>query len=239
MADRRRTLPATVLALGLVALAAAVVWTGTRGARGRAGEPVAATPDVAAAPAAPAPAAEPAPPPGAADGAAAAPRAPEGPAFAPDAPAVAWAGVDMEAVRAAMPDNLYWKLAMPTQDAAILREREETRARWDREFGKVQSNTATEEEVRAYYAHRRRLSADYVEFTTYLLDHYGDTIPERDVGLLELAREMHLARLEEIPRRVAEALERREAHEAARQAWLEDQARFEQAPAGEADPTRP
>jgi hypothetical protein len=238
MADRRRSLAAPALALGLVALAAAVVWTGTRSARGRAGEPVSATADVAAAPPAPAPGAEPTTPDGTA-GAAPAPRTPDGRAFAPDAPAVAWASVDMEAVREAMPDNLYWKLAMPTQDAAILREREEIRAHWNGEFGKVQSNTATEAEVRAYYAHRRRLSADYVEFATYLLDHYGDTIPERDVGLLELAREMHLARLEEIPRRVAEALERREAHEAARRAWLEEQARFEQPPASEADPTRP
>ena len=56
-------------------------------------------------------------------------------------------------------------------------------------------------------------------------------LPERDLRLLELARELHLARLEEYPRNLSDALERREAHEAARRAWLEDQARFEEPPA--------
>jgi predicted transcriptional regulator len=45
--------------------------------------------------------------------------------------------------------------------------------------------------------------------------------------LLELARELHLARLEEYPRNLSDALQRRDAHEAARRAWLEDQAKFE------------
>ena len=149
-------------------------------------------------------------------------------------PAVAWSKVDLAAVRAAMPNNLYWKLSMPTTDAALLREREEIRADWNRQYGKVLSNTATEQEVRDYYAHRLRLSADSVEFATYLLDHYRDVLPERDVRLLELARELHLARLEELPRNLSDALERREAHEKARQAWLADQERFEGA--GEPSP---
>jgi hypothetical protein len=142
-------------------------------------------------------------------------------------PAVAWSKVDLGAVRAQMPNNLYWKLSMPTSDAALLRERESVRAFWNEQYGKVLSNTATEGEVRAYYAHRQRLSADSVEFATHLLDHYREVLPERDVGLLELARELHLARLEEYPRNLSDALERREAHDAARRAWLEDQARFE------------
>jgi hypothetical protein len=150
-------------------------------------------------------------------------------------PAVAWSKVDLDAVRAQMPENLYWKLSMPTKDAALLREREAVRGYWEQQYGKVLSNTATEEEVRVYYAHRQRLSADSVEFATHLLDHYGDVLPERDVGLLELARELHLARLEEYPRNLSDALERREAHEAARRAWLEDQARFERAEEPPAD----
>jgi hypothetical protein len=141
-------------------------------------------------------------------------------------PAVAWSKVDLEAVRAAMPNNLYWRLSMPTTDAALVREREQIRAEWNRQYGKVLSGTATEQEVRDYYAHRQRLSADSVEFATYLLDRYRDVLPERDVGLLELARELHLARLEELPRNLSDALERREAQERARRAWLADQERF-------------
>jgi hypothetical protein len=147
-------------------------------------------------------------------------------------PAVAWSKVDLEAVRAAMPNNLYWRLSMPTRDAALVREREQIRAEWNRQYGKVLSGTATEQEVRDYYAHRKRLSADSVEFATYLLDHYRDVLPERDVGLLELARELHLARLEELPRNLSDALERGEAQEKARQAWLADQERFR----GEGEP---
>lgn len=245
MPTGRRRAVAAALALGALALVAGVVWSGLQQTRRPAGTPgpqaaAGRTPDVASRP----PAAPPGPP-GAAPGPSEAsepweapePSAPRG--FGPDAPARAWAGVDMEAVRAALPGNLYWKLAMPTDDAAILREREEIRAHWNARYGKVLSNTASEAEVREYFAHRRRLSADYVEFATYLLDHYGDTIPERDVGLLELAREMHLARLEEIPRKLSEALARREAHEAARQQWLEEQARLAPAAGPDADAPPP
>jgi hypothetical protein len=91
----------------------------------------------------------------------------------------------------------------------------------------VLSNTATEQEIRDYFALRYRLSSEYIEFANYLLDHYRDDIPERDVGLLELAVELHLARLEEIPRQQADAFERKQKHDAAREAWLADQARFE------------
>jgi hypothetical protein len=60
--------------------------------------------------------------------------------------------------------------------------------------------------------------------------HYGDKLPKRDVGLLKLAIDMHMARLEEIPRQLAEAHQRREAHDAARRAWLEEQKAFDPAP---------
>jgi len=138
-----------------------------------------------------------------------------------------WDGVDMDAIRAALPDNVYWKLAAPTKDPEVLRQREEERARWNAEYGKVLSNTATAEEVDAYYAERQRVSEDYLEFVVYLLTNYGYEIPARDVALLKLAAEMHHERLEEIPRRIAEAHQRREAHEAARQKWREEQKAFE------------
>jgi hypothetical protein len=47
------------------------------------------------------------------------------------------------------------------------------------------------------------------------------------VGLLALARRLHLARLEELPRDLSDALVRREAHEQARLDWLEQQRLFE------------
>lgn len=146
-----------------------------------------------------------------------------------DAIAAAWAQVDMDAVRAALPGNLYFELSMPTQDEAVLAERQAERARWNVEYGKILSGTATEEEITAYYDLRAKLSSDYIEFTTHLLDRYGDTLTARDVGLLGLARRLHAARLEEIPRKVEEALERKRQQDEARAAWLAGQAEFDAA----------
>lgn len=138
----------------------------------------------------------------------------------------AWAAVDMDEVRKAMPDNLYWKLSVPTKDPQVIEERAAERTRWNVQYGKILSGTATEEEIRAFYDHRAQLSGDYVEFTTYLVDHYGGVLPERDVGMLKLARRLNQARLEEIPRKIEEAFERKRAQDAAREAWLADQADF-------------
>jgi hypothetical protein len=155
------------------------------------------------------------------------PRPEIDPLTALDASKNAWANVDLEALRAKMPDNLYWKMAVPTRDPEVLRQREEERARWNVEYGKVLSNTATPEEIDAYYAHRQKLSVDYIEFITNLLTDYGEKLTARDIAMLKLAGEMHLARLEEIPRQIAEAKERAAAHDAARRAWLEQQKQFE------------
>jgi hypothetical protein len=140
--------------------------------------------------------------------------------------AESWAQVDFDEIRKAMPDNLYWKMAFPTKDPALLKEREERRAQWNTDFGKVQSNTATDEEIDAYYGEQQQISNDYLEFLVYLATHYGEAVPKGEIGALKLAGELHLARLEEIPRKIAEAKERHAAHEKARQAWLEEQKQF-------------
>ena len=146
-----------------------------------------------------------------------------------------WELVDLEEIRRAMPYNLYWEQAVPTDDERVVRQRAEDRARWNVEYGKILSGNATEQEIEAYYAFRHKLSADYVEFVSYVLDHYQDDLPDQDVGLLELARRLHLARLEEIPRRIQEATLRKQQQDAAREAWLASEADFQSAGA-EADP---
>jgi hypothetical protein len=88
------------------------------------------------------------------------------------------------------------------------------------------SGTGSEAEIRAYFDQRARLSGDYVEFITYLLDHHQATLPERDVGLLQLARRLHLARLEEIPRRMDEALQRKREQDEARARWRAEEDAF-------------
>jgi hypothetical protein len=160
------------------------------------------------------------------------PKAPEGSGSQP-APepnpgdlASAWESVDMDEVRRAMPENTFWTMSAPTTDERVIREREEERARWNTEYGKMLSGNASEEEIRAYYAHRQRLSADYVEFTTYVLDHYGDDLSDQDVGLLELARRLHLHRLAEYPKETQRAFERKTEQDRIRAEWLKDEQDF-------------
>ncbi len=183
-------------------------------------ETIATPVDLGAVPADDAPAPTPAVPVGAEDADLFAQLFPEGDA------AWAWARVDLEALRAELPDNAFWELAVPDDDPRVAAARRAERDRWNRELGRILSNTATEAENRAFYGERQRISSDYVLLTTRLLELHGDDLPDRDRGLVELARTLHRARLQEIPRRVAEALARREAHERVRAQWLEDEAAF-------------
>ena len=138
----------------------------------------------------------------------------------------AWAQVDFDEIRRALPDSMYWKMAFPTKNPDVIAERQRIRDEWNAQYGKIQANVATDEEIDAYYAEQAKLSNDYLEFLVYLADHYGNAVPRSEIGALKLAGEMHLAKLEEIPRRIAEAKERHAAHEQARQAWLAEQQQF-------------
>jgi hypothetical protein len=140
--------------------------------------------------------------------------------------ALRWSSVDLDALRREIPDNLYWEMGAPTDDPDVLEERARERARWNDAWGRVLSGNATEEEIHAYFDHRHRLSTDYLAFASLLLDRHREVLPERDVGLLELSVRMHHKRLQELPRDLAEALERKERQDALREAWLRDEARL-------------
>jgi len=219
--------------IGLVAIAVIAVGAWILAGSGRRPAPV--SPHAPLAPAAPGaadgadaplePAARPAPElPPAADGTAAGDA--DADELGGDVIAAAWANVDLEEVRRALPNNLYWQMGAPTTDEQEIERRARERDRWNEAYGKVLSGTGTDEEIRAFYDERARLSGDYVEFATYLIDHYGEVLPERDVSLLTLARRLHLARLEEIPRRLEEALQRRDEQDEARRRWQEDERAF-------------
>lgn len=146
------------------------------------------------------------------------------------------AAVDLEAVRAALPDNLYWQQAAPTQDPRVLEDREREKARKNDAYGKILSGTGTEEEIRAYFNERMHLSSDYVRFVDHVLDHYGDTLTEQDLELLHVARRLHLARLNEAPRRMQEAFDRKRKQDVAREAWAAEQREFEAGENPEGEP---
>ncbi|WP_437306216.1 hypothetical protein [Sorangium sp. So ce388] len=127
--------------------------------------------------------------------------------------------VDLERLRAQLPDNLYWQLDAPTDDPRVLQARTGEQKRWEDLFGKVQSNTASEEEVRRYYEHSRRVSEDYIQLASLVLAQHRDELPERDEGLYELSIQMHRSRLAEIPRHIESALARAQAQDRARDEW--------------------
>ncbi|MFP2912180.1 hypothetical protein ACLESD_45600, partial [Pyxidicoccus sp. 3LFB2] len=131
--------------------------------------------------------------------------------------------VDLTALRAKLPDNVYWTLGAPTQDPEVLKQRDEESRRWNDLYGKVLSGTATEAEVRQYYAHRRKVSEDLIVFATTVLADYGDQLPEQERGLYELSLDMHRTKLSELPRQEQEALARRQEQEQRREAWRQGQ----------------
>ena len=157
------------------------------------------------------------------------------PAAAPDADPTAPPGadpddrrgneypVDLERLRARIPDNVYWRMGAPTTDPQALQVRAEEEQRWNQLYGKVLSGTASEDELRRYYDHRRRLSEDYIALARLVLQEYTAELPERDRGLYQLSIEMHTTRLAEIPRQIDDALARKQTQEQRREEWRRSQ----------------
>jgi len=154
-----------------------------------------------------------------------APAARATPEASPEAP-LGLGSVDLEEVRAALPDNLYWQTAAPTDDPALLEEREREKAYRNEQYGKILSGTGSDAEILDYYDYRMRASTDYVQFVDYVLEHYGSDLSDQDQTLLHVAKRLHLARLEEIPRRLQEARERKAQQDEVRRAWLEEEREF-------------
>lgn len=141
--------------------------------------------------------------------------------------ALAWAKVDLEAIRNEIPDNSYWELAAPTEDKALLQHRKELKEYWRARENKISANLASEEEIREYFARQDMISNDYVEFSTILLNRHGSDLPETDYGMQNLGRKLHLARLQDIPGQLARALENRENFLARKSEWLADKDGYE------------
>ncbi len=184
--------------VGGLAAAGAVIWIASRPDRISETDSIAATTHdpVSASP----PAMTPLPP------SASLPQAP-----APGEPAdpTAHYPVDLDDLRARLPDNRYWELGAPTSDPAVAKARAE-RARRDNEvFGRTQTGEATEPEIRAYFAERRRISEDYLRLSVLVLQEKADQLPERDRTLFALSAKLHQERLTQIERDLADALARR------------------------------
>lgn len=117
--------------------------------------------------------------------------------------------VNLEELRAKIPNNRYWELGVPTSDPAEARARAERAKQRNELFGRTQTGEATEPEIRAYYAEQQRISEDYLQLSLLVLQEKGAELPERDRGLFELSAKMHKDRLIQIQRDLADALARR------------------------------
>ncbi len=131
--------------------------------------------------------------------------------------------VDLARLRDKIPDNLYWRFDAPTQDAQILQARADEKQRWNTLFGKVQSGTATDEELQQHFAHRRQLSEDYIELAELVITEHGAQLPEQERGMYELGIRMHSTRLAEIPRQIEQARERKALQDRRREEWRSKQ----------------
>jgi len=89
-----------------------------------------------------------------------------------------------------------------------LREKEEARERRNREYGRIAANRASETEIADYYAEQRRLAEDSIEVLAFILQEYGGQMGETDLKKHEFLLESFQKRLDRIPERQAEALER-------------------------------
>jgi hypothetical protein len=116
--------------------------------------------------------------------------------------------VQLDALRARIPNNRYWTLGAPTSDPAVAKLRAARAEQDNRALGRITANEATPEEIRAYYAERRAISEDYLELSELVLKEQGEALPERDRGMFELSARLHRSRLQQIERDQADALAR-------------------------------
>lgn len=149
------------------------------------------------------------------------------PGFDANDVAAAWAKVDLEALRNSMPNNLYWVLAAPTSDAAVLAERKEIKQYWEAQYKLINANHADEATIRAYFEHKTHMANDYVEFATALLNRYGADMPEEGRHLQTFARNLNLVQLQELPKKLQNALDSRKAFLERRENWLADKEAYE------------
>ncbi len=127
--------------------------------------------------------------------------------------------MNLERLRAELPNNRYWIDSAPTDDPEVLKRRETEAAAWNDLHGKVLSGTATTDEIRTWVDHRRQVSEDAIEIAQRLLAEHGSELPDRDRGLLELAIEMHRTRLDELPRQESDAQARKAEQDRRRAEW--------------------
>lgn len=134
--------------------------------------------------------------------------------------------IDLREALALMPDNLYWKLGAPTKDPEVLAEREAERKRRNEEYGRVLAGDASEDEVRAYYDYKKKLSSDYLEFAEFMARRHRDSDNKEFVGMLDLATKLHAEKLAALTGELEDALARARERAQIREDWRRQKEEF-------------
>jgi hypothetical protein len=130
-----------------------------------------------------------------------------------------WGEIDLREAKALMPDNLYWKNGAPTKDPEVLAARDEERRRRNEEYGRVLAGDANEDEVRAYYDYKKKLSADYLEFSEFMSRRYRNSENKEFIGMLELAMKMHAQKLKDLEGELEASIQKSRDAARAREEW--------------------
>jgi hypothetical protein len=134
--------------------------------------------------------------------------------------------IDLREAKALMPDNIYWQQGAPTKDPEELARRDAERKKRNEEYGRVLAGDASEDEVRAYYDHKKRVSEDYLEFSEFMARRYKSSDHKDMVGMLDLATKMHAEKLAQLPAELEDALARAREREKMREDWRRQQGEF-------------
>lgn len=110
-----------------------------------------------------------------------------------------WPNVDWDEVRAKTPGSLVWTQMMPADTEAERRRRADRASADNESWGRIQAGMAESDEIERYYDAREDLLTDNLEFVGILLEDHRNAIPERDLGLLEMAFAMTYKRIQKLP----------------------------------------
>ncbi len=113
--------------------------------------------------------------------------------------------VDPYILHREFPDNL----ALPSLNEDDAKKKRDDRRKRDLEFGQIQANRATEEEINAFYAHQTQLAKDGLQIVEFVLKKYRTDFNEKNLKKHEFLVKAFKDRLEKIPTKQEEALERR------------------------------
>lgn len=138
--------------------------------------------------------------------------------------------IDLREAKTLMPDNIYWQQGAPTKDPDELARREAEKKKRNEEYGRVLAGDASEDEVRAYYDYKKRVSEDYLEFAEFMARRYRSSDHKEMVGLLDMATKMHAEKLSQLPAELEDSLARAREREKVREDWRRQQEEFGEFP---------